>query len=359
MPIDQPGRIDRRRLIVGTGALAMAATLGQRTARAGEPASRIEIVGRHLQIGAQRLRLTGVAVGDPTYIRADRPLSDYRHLASDWRANVVRISVQPGLWRRDRTGVAAALSANVAAARAAGLFVIIDWHRIGFPGYYDPLVPEAWGLPTDANIAGIEETIGFWTEMAKIYGNDPAILFEIWNEPSIDARFWKATGEHWPVFKAAWVRIVTAIRAHAENIVLCAGGYWAHDLVGVRNDLVDDPRVAYVWHAYPNAERGDMAARLRTLGGLHEIRPVVVTEWGFSPETRGELHGTVKGFGEPFAREALEALGLNHTAWCYSVGAMPNLLASEDGRPSEAGAFVRALLRRSALRDDWRTAPDV
>ena len=94
-------------------------------------------------------------------------------------------------------------------------------------------------------------------------------------------------------------------------------------------------------------------------GGLHEIRPVVVTEWGFSPQTRGELHGTVKGFAEPFAREALEALGLNHTAWCYSVGAMPNLLSSEDGRPSEAGAFVRALLRRSALRDDWRTAPDV
>ncbi|MGE0232395.1 MAG: cellulase family glycosylhydrolase [Flavobacteriaceae bacterium] len=353
------GRFGRRELLVVAGALALAAARTVRPSVAREGGERIEIVGRHFYFGQRRLRLTGIAVGDPTYIRAHRPLSDYRHLAADWRANVVRISVQPGLWRQDPAGSAAALKANVAAARAAGLFVIIDWHRIGFPGRYEPLVPASWGLPADANLASIAESVAFWQVMAKTYGGDPAILFEIWNEPSIDARFWKATGEHWPLFKAAWEEIIAGIRPHADNIVLCAGGYWAHDLVGVRDDLIGDPRVAYVWHAYPNAERGDMRARLRTLGGLHEVKPVVVTEWGFSPETRGDLHGTVEDFAEPFVSRALEALELHHTAWCYSVGAMPNLLSAEDGTPSRAGAFVRDLLRRSALRDDWRTAPDV
>ena len=169
-------------------------------------------------------------------------------------------------------------------------------------------MPVEWGLPRDVNVASIDETIAFWRYMAALYGSDPAIVFEIWNEPSADAYLWEATGTHWPLFRAAWEDIITAIRERADTIVLCAGGYWAHDLVGVKDDLVSDPRTAYAWHAYPNAERGDMAARLATLGGLQEKKPIVVTEWGFAPQLKGELHGTVADFGRPSGRGDLRPL---------------------------------------------------
>ena len=346
--------IGRRTLLAGAGALVVA-TLGR--SRAGAAAlPRLEIDGNRFLYGGEPLRLTGVAMGDPAYIRATRPLSDYHTLAADWRVNCVRISVQPGLWRADPDGVGAALARNVAAARAEGLFVIIDWHRIGFPDLYDPIVPTDWGLPPDVLIASVNETITFWQVMARQYGSDPAIIFEIWNEPSADANLWTATGQHWPIFKAAWEQIIAAIRPLADNIVLCAGGYWAHDLVGVKDDLIADARTAYAWHAYPNAERGHMKARIKTLGGLPALKPIVVTEWGFRPGSDDDLRGTVEDFARPFVRDVLDAFVLSHTAWCYSTGAMPNLLADESGTPSPAGAFVRDVLRQAATADSWRLA---
>lgn len=356
MSTDGAFAIDRRTLLAGGAALALS-MLAQGPARAASRA-RIEIDGNRLSYDGQPLRLTGVAVGDPTYIRADRPLSDYRTLASDWRANCVRISVQPGLWRADPVGVRAALAANVAAARAEGMFVIIDWHRIGFPDLYDPLVPADWGLPTDVAIASVAETTSFWQNMARHYGDDPAVLFELWNEPSADAYLWTATGKHWPIFKAAWEQIIAAIRPLADNIVICTGGYWAHDLVGIKDNLIADGRTVYAWHVYPNAERGDMPARIAALGGLQTVRPIIVTEWGFRPESSDDLRGTVEDFAGPLTRDVLDAFGLSHTAWCYSTGAMPNLLATDDGTPSAAGTFVRDLLRRTARADSWRLASD-
>ena len=303
------------------------------------------------------LRLTGVAVGDSQYIRAERPLSDYATLAGDWRANCVRISVIPALWREDAARAMAALARNVAAARQVGLFVIIDWHAIGFPGYYQPEVPPEWGLPLDAHISSLADAHAFWREAAAQFGNDPAVLFELWNEPVLDPKLWKATGQHWPVLKPAWEALIADIRKISDNIVLCAGGYWAHDLVGVKDDLIGDPRTAYVWHAYPNAERGHQAARIRTLGGLQDLKPIVVTEWGFCTDCDTILRATLANYAKPLNSGIFDRFGLSHTAWCYSVGAMPNLLADNDGRPSLYGSFARALLRRSAADKRWMLSP--
>lgn len=344
--------ISRRQFLAAT-ALITAAAQPARSLAAPQTAGRIEIDGSDLVYGGQTLRLTGVAVGDSQYIRSHRPLSDYATIAEDWRANCVRISVMPALWRQDAESAMAALAENVAAARQLGLFVIIDWHAIGFPGYYEPTVPPDWGLPLDANISSLAGAGAFWRAMATRFGGDPAILFELWNEPVLDPKLWQATGQHWPVLKPAWEALIAEIRAHSDNIVLCAGGYWAHDLVGVKNNPIGDARTAYAWHAYPNAERGDLPARIATLGGLQTEKPIVVTEWGFCLDCQRDFAATIGDFAEPLATEVFDRFGLSHTAWCYSVGAMPNLLAEDSGTPSPYGAFARALLRQSAADKRW------
>ena len=121
------------------------------------PSPRIEISGNRLTWGGQTLRLRGVAMGDPVYIRAGRSLADYATIAADWSANCVRISVHPGHWRYDPAQMAALLDADVQAARSHGLFVIIDWHAIGFPGLYQPVPPPQWGLPADAYLSSIAD----------------------------------------------------------------------------------------------------------------------------------------------------------------------------------------------------------
>lgn len=349
MPEDKG--FSRRQILAGLGSLPIVTAGTMPAAAATSSSARIEISGNRFTLEGHTLRLTGIAVGDPLYIRAKRPASDYRRIATEWFANCVRISAFPGHWRADPQGTGAALDREISLARAEGLFVIIDWHAIGFPGYYEPLVPADWGLPRDIHLSTLDEASAFWATMSARYSSDPHILFELWNEPVADGHLWTATGQHWPIFRAAWGDMIKTIRQNADNIVLCAGGYWSHDLVGVRANLMADPRTAYVWHSYPNAERGDFKARLATLDRLYEVKPIVVTEWGFCPECTDDLRGTVEDFGRPFVDDFLNKYQLSHTAWCFSRGATPNLLGPGD-IPSAFGRFVQATLKQSGTSGD-------
>ncbi|HTM77865.1 MAG TPA: cellulase family glycosylhydrolase, partial [Devosia sp.] len=297
--------------------------------------------------------------GDPVYIRAGRSLADYTTVARDWSANCVRISVHPGHWRYDRTQMAALLDADVQAARAQGLFVIIDWHAIGFPDLYEPIPPPEWGLQADAYLSSIADAADFWRAMAQFYGSDPAILFELWNEPVGDDRHWVSDGAYWDMFRPAWTELTTAIRAISDTIILCSGGRWAHDLSGAAAAPMADPRTAYAWHVYPNEDRGEPDRWFKSLAGLAARKPIVVTEWGFLPDGPGDLTGSIADFAKPFVTNVLDGLGLSHTAWCYSPGAMPALLAADGTSPSAYGAFVQTQLVASATAVPPIFAPGV
>jgi len=332
-------QIDRRTLIAGAAASALALPRPAKAATA-----RIEIVGNELRQNGAPIRLLGVAVGDPIYIRKGRPLSDYRVIADAWRANTVRISLLPGHWRADRAGAFKALAADVAAARAAGLITIIAWHPIGFPDRYTTRPEPDWGLPDNIYDTDIALAVDFWTEIAKSFRRDPGIMFELWNEPTVSATYWVSTGEHWPLLKAAWLRLLEPIRRHSDAIVLATGGRWAYDLKTVARNLIEDDRVAYAWHVYPPADKGLPGRWFDSLDGLNRVRPVVVTEWGFTRDGPSYIRGTPKDFGQPFVRNVLEPLGLHSTAWCWAGGAAPQMLEPDWITATEYGRFVRSYL---------------
>ncbi|CAA2139937.1 glycoside hydrolase family 5 protein [Hyphomicrobium sp. ghe19] len=341
-----PSELSRRRFIAGVAAAG--AFPASKLARAGDQ-SRFDVAGNQLRFGGRPIRLLGVGVGDPVYVRGERPIGDYEVLARDWRSTAVRISVHPGHWRHDRQHTLAVLERDVTAARAAGLFVIIDWHVIGFPGRYAEPVDPSWGLPLDAFASDDVLALDFWRRVSARFGKDPGVLFELWNEPVYDGKLWRSTGEHWPVLKALWVRLINEIRSRSDAILIVAGGRWAHDLKGVAKDLIDDERVIYSWHCYPNEDRGVASRWPDSLDGLPAVKPVVVTEWGFSRDGDGVIRGTPEDFGIPFTRDILEPLKLHSMAWCFSSGATPRMLAPDGVSTTEYGAFVKDYLARS-----WR-----
>lgn len=339
-----------RRAVVGALVSALVSPIPRAIAA---PAERLEVNGNELHLGGAPVRLLGVAVGDPLYIRKDRPASDYRVIAEVWRANTVRISLHPGHWRADRAKALRSLADDLFAARAAGLFVIIDWHVIGFPRRYAARPEPSWGLPADAYDPDLTLAADFWTEMARSFGRDPGVIFELWNEPVVDPKLWVSTGEHWPLFKQTWLPLIGAIRRHSEAIVLVSGGRWAHDLKGAARDPIEDNRVAYAWHAYPPEDKGQPGRWFDSLDGIHRIRPVVVTEWGFCRTCPDYIRGTPQDFGVPFTRQVLEVLNLHSTAWCWSAGAAPAMLESDWRAATEYGRFVRHYLetaKRPAMR---------
>src|SRR3954465_8799217 len=73
---------------------------------------------------------------------------DFRILARTWHCNLVRISVHPSSWRDRRAEAMVALERDVTAALANRMWVIIDWHAIGWPDGYSPgpLYDTDWGL---------------------------------------------------------------------------------------------------------------------------------------------------------------------------------------------------------------------
>ena len=128
---------------------------------------------------------------------------------------------------------------------------------------------------------------------------------------------------------------------------MASGARFAHDLKGVRHDLIADPRVAYAWHCYPNEDRTKPDRWHVSLDGLPRVKPVVVTEWGFCTDCQGGLERTPDNFGKPFVKTVLDHYGLHSTAWCWSPSAAPQMLRQDD-TPTPFGAFVKNHLASSA-----------
>jgi hypothetical protein len=340
--------VTRRKIVASGLGLALSGSASAAPVPDPHRESRFEIDGPRLSFGGKPIRLVGVAVGDPIYIRPNRPAEDYVILREDWRANCVRISLHPGHWRADRAGAREALLREVSLTRAVGLFAIVNWHAMGFPGRYIERPDPEWGLPPDIYDPDEALATDFWTAISTALGDDPGVIFEIWNEPVVDPRLWVSTGEHWRLMKPLWARLTAVIRRRSDNLVLVTGGRWAHDLKGVARDLMPDPRTAYAWHCYPRATVTDRDDWAHSLDGLPAVRPVVVTEWGFTPGGNMHLRGTAADFGVPLRDGVLDRLGLHSTAWCWSPGAAPQMLEADWRRLTAFGAFVKDYLARQA-----------
>src|SRR5215208_1585464 len=84
--------------------------------------------------GAPARRCHGGRLQPPR--RGEDPAKEYGKLARNWRANVVRLSVHPSTWRYHESETLTLLEEHVQNATDAGLFVIVDYHVIGFPDSY-------------------------------------------------------------------------------------------------------------------------------------------------------------------------------------------------------------------------------
>ena len=124
---------------------------------------------------------TALNTSDGNYLQATDP--GFAVMAS-WNMNVVRIPLNEDTWlgihncTRDG-GTAATLQSNlkqiVANANANGLYVILDLHWSA---------PNAFGCPVgQASMPDADNSVNFWTSVATAFKDNPAVIFEMFNEP--------------------------------------------------------------------------------------------------------------------------------------------------------------------------------
>ncbi len=278
-----------------------------------------------------------------------------------WKANVIRLPMIETRWfgqDKDQTdgGVAyrQVIDLAIKTASSRGAYLIIDLHR--------------FGAPKDPHIA-------FWKACAAVYKDNPAVIFEIFNEThGISWDVWKNGGmvdekrkdptvlaenkeeiikEHSPGMQA----LVDSVRGTgAHNLILAGGLDWSYDLTGLTKGFALDNRdgngIAYVTHVYPwksawQEKFIDAAAHY----------PVVMTEVGCD-KTRYDFIPPER-FENPYtwAPDMIACIQKNHihwTAFSFHPRCGPPMLADHhDFGPTPFwGAFVRAALLGAHFQSD-------
>jgi endoglucanase len=302
----------------------------------------LQVQGNQLLADGKPITLRGVAVGDPILARQGRPLSDYQRIAQDWHANVVRISVHPSDWETmPHEKVLAAVESEINAALANGMYVILDWHTIGWPnGYYEPIEKDWTDDPPTLYDSNFDQAKSFWDAASARFGKDGRIIFELWNEPVRSKKEEDEEIPAWDDLKPFYAQLLQVVRSHSANVVLATGNEWAYDLRGIRENPLAGENVAYCWHIYASTDDNDEKEWARHLDDLQTVAPVMVTEWGFQEKTDEDFKGSVKSFGAKFVRDFLEGRQLHSTAWCWHPDWTPVMLEADWKTPTSMGRFV-------------------
>ncbi len=134
------------------------------------------------------------------------------------------------------------------------MYVIIDWHILSDG---DPLTYA-------------DQASEFFAEMAKRYGKNPAVLYEICNEPN-GAVSWDGN------VKPYAEKIIPVIRAESDAVILVGSPTWSQDLDKAAQNPIDAKNIMYTCHFYAGTHTDWLRQRIDNCN-----LPVFVTEWGTS-----------------------------------------------------------------------------
>jgi hypothetical protein len=318
----------------------------------------LHVVGTQLKTvsGGCPVRLTGVDVDGLEWSPANNGANgaianSVTGAISNWHANFVRIPISQDFWfgyknTHGQPSSAAAyiafVDSAVAAASNANCYAEIDLHWSGTGSFGTSDVQE--DMPDD-------NSTSFWQAVANHYANNPAVFFDLYNEPKDDTwSIWKnggqsASGFHTPGFQA----LVKTIRdTGAKNVIVIGGLGWAWDLTGLSSNTITDTNTAgsmsgdgimYEAHIYDN-KGGSTEAQKIALWNQYVTVAVAagfcVDIGEFGPSNAGNGNTQDNSGCTPFETDLLSWINGNNPsnyaynamAWDFNTQAPPCLLSN-------------------------------
>jgi endoglucanase len=264
--------------------------------------------------------------------------AEIQAIVQDWGSNIIRLPLNQDFVFRGRGGRSgdeylAAIDQIISWAAMFGAYTLLDLQWLDADRIYGGDRNFVAPLPN-------MQSIDLWTLLARRYRDEPAVLYDIFNEPhdrlaNDPYPLNKEDGTQYPpdqfaVTMAEWQpwarKLVLAIRAENPDALVFVGGTnWAYDLRGMPLDLTN---IVYSTHVYPSkGSNWDEA-----FGNLSGSVPVFAGELGGSD---GDLT-----FGRDLIAY-LEQHGIGWTAWSWFND--PFLISRYV--PTEFGQLVRGALR--------------
>ncbi len=353
----RPDATRRRLLVLGAvvvvvGALCVRLVLAATAAPSQSPL-RVSVNKVGLLAGdGTPLRLIGVNRSGTEYACAqgwgifDGPVGPKAIAAiASWGANAVRVPLNEDCWlgvnvppTYSGARYRSAVERFVAGLDAAGLYAILElqWGAAGDePALGQEAMPDA------------DHATAFWTSVAAAFRHDPAVIFELFNEPhGVSWRCWE-----WGCTMPGGWRAVgmqqlldTVRAAGAGQPVIVDGLDWANDLAGMQAHLPADPdhQLVVGFHTYPGNPCSSVSCWDAMVLPLTHRVPVVATEFGEN-DCRGS-------FATGFLAWA-QSHELSSLAWTWDTdeGCRALITSYTAGHPTTYGAAVRAAFLRAAV----------
>lgn len=283
-------------------------------------------------------------------------LSSLQAIAA-WGCNAIRVPLNDTCWLSVGSvnpsyagnNYQQAIVNYVQLCHQAGLYVILDLH-------WD--APDNTVATYQENLPSYDNAVRFWQSVASVFRNDPAVMFDIFNEPNnieltppagapsdagSDGGWWcwmvgsgctttqndavLNGGQPWRVASAP--DLIAAIRGTgATNVIMVGGMEFANDMTQWLADVPHDPagQLAASTHIYSFNPYNTTVDWVQNLLPIAASYPVVIGEFG--DDCAFTFAGSVVTFADQY--------GLSYLAWTWDAwGGCDNvLIADYTGTPS-------------------------
>jgi hypothetical protein len=274
----------------------------------------------------------------------------------DWHVNIIRLPLSQDRWfgkAREQNGDSqpyrALIQQVVDECVTQRCYIILDLHWSDC---------NEWGVNIGQHSMPDTNSILFWKDFAPHYANNPAVLFDLYNEPhDVSWDVWLKGGMilDKPNQRGAMAKnyqcvgmqaMLDAVRSTgAKNVVICGGLEWAYGFSGIlEGRQLSDPKgngVIYANHCYDN--KGDSVDTwIAKMEQATAKLPVIVSEFGGNsgpsrraPNDNWLLH----------VLQAIQEHQWSYTAWDLHPAAGPTLISDWNYTPSPRfGVFVKQAL---------------
>jgi hypothetical protein len=306
-------------------------------------------------------------------------LETVRVAIDDWNCNIIRLPLSQDRWfgkapEQNDGGKAyrALVKEAVDLCSSKGCYVILDLHWSDV---------NEWGQNIGQHSMPDRNSIIFWKDIAPIYANNPAVIFDLYNEPhDVTWDVWlnggkindRPNGPDLPVkeYEAVGMQeMLDAVRSTgAKNVVIAGGPAFAYDLDGILegrqlNDAGGNG-VIYANHAYDYFGES-IFTWIASMKEATAKFPVIISEFGWSggPNRHREWWGNnpSSALNDDWLLHLLVGIQENNwsfVAWDMHPAAGPTLIADWNYMPTpDFGVYVKQLLVTG--KSPGYTPPDI
>jgi len=258
-------------------------------------------------------------------------------LVKDWQCSILRAAMgveASGGYLTDASGSVSRVETVVDAAIANGVYVIIDWHE-------------------ENAVNHVEQSKAFFSMMAQKYGDQPNVIFEIYNEPH------KASPDYtWAQIKTYAEAVIPEIRKYSNNLIVVGTPQYSLNVSAASKDpITSASNIAYTLHFYA----GTHSDRISPLNASNKI-PLMVTEWGTTIADGGNKDKTAyTEESQAWYDDLIDPRKISSCNWSVSDKAegasilVPNASVNGGWDPETAltpsGKWVRNMIRKHCADD--------